>query len=54
MFTNKSVEIRINGTRAKIHAISTGMVSVKSKFRESSKRGLFAKLDSWGFRQLVQ
>jgi N-acyl homoserine lactone hydrolase len=45
MFANKSVEVRIKGARVKIHAISTGMVSVKTKLRESSKKGLLAKLD---------
>jgi hypothetical protein len=45
MFANKSVEVRIKGARVKIHAISTGMVSVKTKFKESSKKGMLAKLD---------
>jgi N-acyl homoserine lactone hydrolase len=45
MFANVSAEVKIKGTRVKIHAISTGTVSVKTKFRESSKKGLLAKLD---------
>ena len=45
MFANNSVEVSIKGARVKIHAISTGMVSVKTRFRESSKKGMLAKLD---------
>jgi N-acyl homoserine lactone hydrolase len=45
MITNECIEVRIKGAKVKVHAISTGMVSVKTRFRESSKKGLLAKLD---------
>jgi N-acyl homoserine lactone hydrolase len=45
MFANESAVAKIKDTRVKIHAISTGAVSVKTKFRDSSKKGLLAKLD---------
>lgn len=45
MFSNESIELTINRTPVKIHAISTGSVSVKTKFSESKKTGAFAKLD---------
>jgi N-acyl homoserine lactone hydrolase len=45
MFANEWVEVRIKDTTIKVHAISTGMVSVKTRFRESDKKGLLAKLD---------
>lgn len=45
MFKNESVELTINKIPVKIHAISTGSVSVKSKFRESKKTGVSAQLD---------
>jgi N-acyl homoserine lactone hydrolase len=44
MFINESVELTINKVPVKIHAISTGAVSVKSEFRDSKKTGLFAML----------
>lgn len=44
MFTNESVELTINKVPVKIHAISTGTVSVKSEFRNSRKTGLSAIL----------
>jgi hypothetical protein len=45
MFNNQSIELSIDNIPVKIHAISTGSVSIKSKFRERTKNGLFAKLD---------
>jgi len=44
-FQNKTAIFASNGKDIKIHALSTGMVSVKSKFRESDKRGLLAKVE---------
>ena len=45
MFSNESIELTINKTPVRIHAISTGSVAVKTKFSESKKKGVFAKLD---------
>lgn len=45
MFVNESIEVVIKGSTVKIHAISTGMVSVKTRFRESSKKGMMAMAD---------
>jgi hypothetical protein len=45
MFTNQSVELKIKGAPVKIHAVSTGSVSVKTKFRERTKNGIFATFD---------
>jgi N-acyl homoserine lactone hydrolase len=45
MFANQSTVVNVKGKEIKIHAISIGAVSVKTKFRETSKKGLFAKLD---------
>jgi glyoxylase-like metal-dependent hydrolase (beta-lactamase superfamily II) len=45
MYSNESIELTINGTPVRVHAISTGSVAVKTKFRESKKTGMFAKLD---------
>ena len=36
--------LTINNEPIKIHAISTGEVSVKSKFRETKSKGIFAAL----------
>lgn len=44
MFNNESIELTINKVPVKIHAISTGAVSVKSEFRESKRKGLSALL----------
>jgi hypothetical protein len=40
MFANTSVELTINKVPVKVHAISTGAVSVKSEFRESKRTDL--------------
>jgi glyoxylase-like metal-dependent hydrolase (beta-lactamase superfamily II) len=45
MFNNESAHFTINNVHVKIHAISTGMVSVKTKYRDNSQSGLLAKLD---------
>src|SRR5450432_1130746 len=37
-------ELTIQNQVIKIHAISTGLVSVKTKFRETNQKGLFAKI----------
>jgi N-acyl homoserine lactone hydrolase len=42
MFTNQSIELTINNVPVKIHAISTGTVSVKSGFRDNRRTGLTA------------
>jgi N-acyl homoserine lactone hydrolase len=44
MFNNASIELTVNNVPVKIHAISTGTVSVKSEFRESKRTGLSAIL----------
>jgi N-acyl homoserine lactone hydrolase len=45
MFKNESNTFTINQVPVKIHAISTGSVSVKSKFRDRTRSGLLAQLD---------
>lgn len=45
MFEGKDITVSSKGKSIKIHAISIGEVSVKTKFRESEKSGLSAKLD---------
>jgi glyoxylase-like metal-dependent hydrolase (beta-lactamase superfamily II) len=45
MFDNVSIEVKIQNTPTKVHAICTGAVSVKTKFRETSKKGLASRLD---------
>jgi N-acyl homoserine lactone hydrolase len=45
MFNNKSISLTINQVPVKIHAFSTGEVSVKTKFRDRTKTGIFAQLD---------
>ncbi len=41
----QTVQLTIQGQPVKIHLISTGAVSVKTKFREASKTGLLAMVD---------
>jgi len=41
----QTVQLTIQGQPVKIHLISTGAVSVKTKFREASKTGLLALVD---------
>ena len=45
MFKSESVSLTINNVPVKIHAFSTGEVSVKTKFRDRTKTGIFAQLD---------
>ena len=45
MFPIQSSTITSNGKTIKVHAISTGSVKVKTKFRAATKRGVLAKLD---------
>jgi N-acyl homoserine lactone hydrolase len=45
MFDRQSVQLTISGSPVKIHLVSTGAVSVKTKFREATKTGLLGMLD---------
>jgi glyoxylase-like metal-dependent hydrolase (beta-lactamase superfamily II) len=45
MFNSQSVSLTINNAPVKVHAFSTGEVSVKTKFRDRTKTGVFAQLD---------
>jgi len=45
LFDRQSVQLTISGNPVKIHIVSTGAVSVKTKFREATKTGLRAMLD---------
>ena len=45
MFDRQTVEIKTQGQPAKIHLLSTGAVSVKTKFREATKTGFLAMID---------
>jgi N-acyl homoserine lactone hydrolase len=45
MFPGQTIQLTIKGEPVKIHLVSTGAVSVKTKFREATKRGLLAMLD---------
>ena len=45
MFDRQTVQLTTNGHPVKIHLVSTGGVSVKTKFREATKTGLMAMVD---------
>src|SRR5678815_6061925 len=45
MFDRQTVQLTINGQVVKVHLVSTGAVSVKTKFREATKTGLLAMVD---------
>ena len=45
MFDRQSVQLTISGNPVKIHIVSTGAVSVKTKFREATKTGFLAMVD---------
>jgi N-acyl homoserine lactone hydrolase len=45
MFERQTVQIKTQGQWTRIHLVSTGAVSVKTKFREATKRGYFATID---------
>jgi N-acyl homoserine lactone hydrolase len=45
MFERQTVQIKTQGQWTRIHLVSTGAVSVKTKFREARKRGYLAMID---------
>src|SRR6266700_7966076 len=45
MFSKQSVELTSDGRRVKIHLVSTGMVAVKTRFRETRFKGLLSTPD---------
>jgi N-acyl homoserine lactone hydrolase len=45
MFNKQTVTVNVNGQPVKVHLVSTGAVSVKTKFRDATKTGLLAMLD---------
>jgi len=45
MFERQTVQIKTQGQWTRIHLVSTGAVSVKTKFREAKKRGYLAMID---------
>jgi hypothetical protein len=45
MFERQTVQLTTNGQSVKIHLVSTGGVSVKTKFREASRTGFLAMID---------
>ena len=45
MFPSQTIQLTIKGQPIKIHLVSTGVVSVKTKFREAKRTGLLAMLD---------
>ncbi len=45
MFERQSLQLTIRGNPVNIHLVSTGAVSVKTKFREAARTGYLAMLD---------
>jgi len=45
MFSKQTVEVNIKDVPVKVHLVSTGAVSVKTKFRDATKTGMLAMLD---------
>jgi|ERR1035437_745786 glyoxylase-like metal-dependent hydrolase (beta-lactamase superfamily II) len=46
MFKRETIEVTVaDGSKVKVHAISTGSVAVKTKFRESERKGWLGTLD---------
>ena len=45
MFTTQTINVTVKGVSAKVHLVSTGVVSVKTKFRDARFRGLPAMID---------
>ncbi len=45
MFPKQTIQLTAQGKPVKVHLVSTGGVSVKTKFREATKTGLLAMLD---------
>src|SRR5689334_11672365 len=45
MFDSQTVQLTTNGQPVKVHLVSTGSVSVKTRFREATRTGFLAMLD---------
>src|SRR5215467_4105556 len=45
MFNRQTVQLTVQGQPVKIHLVSTGAVTVKTKFREAKRTGLLAMID---------
>jgi len=45
MFNTQTIPVTVNGKTAKVHLVSTGVVSVKTKFREARFTGFAAMID---------
>jgi len=45
MFPGQTIQVQVHGAPVKIHLVSTGAVSVKTKFRQANKTGFLAMLD---------
>ena len=45
MFDTVTIQLTTRGQAVKVHLVSTGAVSVKTKFREATKTGLLAMVD---------
>jgi glyoxylase-like metal-dependent hydrolase (beta-lactamase superfamily II) len=45
MFETQTVSVTAKGKPAKVHLVSTGVVSVKTKFREAKHKGFVAMID---------
>jgi glyoxylase-like metal-dependent hydrolase (beta-lactamase superfamily II) len=45
MFPSQTISLSSKNQPVKVHLVSTGVVSVKTKFRENKKKGLLAMLD---------
>jgi N-acyl homoserine lactone hydrolase len=45
MFADQTIQLTTGGKPVKLHLVSTGAVSVKTKFREARRTGLFAIID---------
>ncbi len=45
MFTVQTIDVTVKGTAAKVHLVSTGVVSVKTKFRDARFKGIAAMID---------
>jgi N-acyl homoserine lactone hydrolase len=45
MFSTQTIPVTVKGIDAKVHLVSTGVVSVKTKFRDARFTGLPAMID---------
>lgn len=45
MFSPQTVEVHLKGVPVKVHLVSTGAVSVKTRFRDAVRKGIWAQLD---------